>query len=344
MRAVVIHAARDLRLDPVAVGQPGPGEVRIRMERGGICGSDLHYFQDGRIGTIVLRQPMTLGHEVAGVVERTGPDVTRVKAGDRVAISPSRACGTCRYCQQGLQQHCQTMRFYGSAMPFPHSHGAFQEAIVAGEAQCFVVPPSIGAGEAAMCEPLAVCLHAVNRAGAVFGRRVLIAGCGPIGALAILAARHAGAAEVVVTDVTDTPFALAEKLGADHCLNVAADTAALTPYARDKGQFDVVLECSGNQAACVAALDVLRPQGTLVQVGLGGSFTLPINVIVAKEISLHGTFRFHEEFGLAAALIGSGRIAVKPLISATLPMEHAVEAFELAGDRTKSMKVQLAFG
>ena len=344
MRAIVIHAAKDLRLDPVTVGEPGPGEVRVRIERGGICGSDLHYYQDGRIGTIVLKQPMTLGHEVAGIVERLGAGVTTVKPGDRVALSPSRACGTCRYCQQGLQQHCLAMRFYGSAMPFPHSHGAFQEAINADARQCFVVPATLSAGEAAMCEPLAVCLHAVRRAGPIFGKRVLVTGCGPIGVLAVIAAKHAGAAEIVVTDVTPTPFPLARQLGADQCLDVAADKSALARFTGDKGHFDVLFECSGNQAALVAAFDVLRPQAIIVQVGLGGSFTLPINMLVAKEFDLRGTFRFHEEFGLAAALIGEGKVNVKPLISATLPFERAVEAFQLAGDRTKSMKVQLAFG
>jgi L-idonate 5-dehydrogenase len=343
MRAVVIHAAKDLRIDSVTVGQPGAGEVRVRIERGGICGSDLHYYHEGRIGTIVLKQPMALGHEIAGLVESVGAGVTRVKPGDRVALSPSRACGQCSYCQQGKQMHCLNMRFYGSAMVFPHVQGAFQEAIVASEHQCYVVPATLSAGEAAMCEPFAVCLHAVRRAGSMFGKRVLVTGCGPIGILAIMAARHAGAAEIVATDVTATPFALARKLGADVTLDVVADREALKPYAKDKGAFDVLLECSGNQHALVGAFEVLRPTGIIVQVGLGGSFTLPINMLVAKEFELRGTFRFHEEFGLAAQLIGSGRVDVKPLISATLPFERAVEAFDLASDRSRAMKVQLAF-
>ena len=343
MRAVVIHAAKDLRIDSVTVGQPGAGEVRVRIERGGICGSDLHYYHEGRIGTIILKQPMALGHEIAGLVESVGAGVTRVKPGDRVALSPSRACGQCSYCQEGKQMHCLNMRFYGSAMVFPHVQGAFQEAIVASESQCYVVPSTLSAGEAAMCEPFAVCLHAVRRAGPMFGKRVLVTGCGPIGILAIMAARHAGAAEVVATDVTATPLALARKLGADVTLDVGADREALKPYSKDKGAFDVLLECSGNQHALVGAFEVLRPTGIIVQVGLGGSFTLPINMLVAKEFELRGTFRFHEEFGLAAQLIGSGRVDVKPLISATLPFERAVEAFDLASDRSRAMKVQLAF-
>jgi L-idonate 5-dehydrogenase len=343
MRAVVIYAAKDLRLVAVNIGQPGQGEVRVRIERGGICGSDLHYYQHGCIGTIVLKQPMTLGHEVAGVIEAVGGGVSSVRAGDCVAVSPSRPCGHCRFCQGGSQMHCLNMRFYGSAMPFPHIQGAFQEAIIADASQCHVMPKDVSLGEAALCEPFAVCLHAVRRAGAIFGKRVLITGAGPIGILCVVAAKLAGAAEVVVTDISDTPLAHAKSFGADVTINTLNDAEGLKPFARDKGAFDMLLECSGNQHALVAAFDVLRPQGVIVQVGLGGSFSMPINVLVAKEFELRGTFRFHEEFGLAAQLIGSKRVDLSRLITATLPFESAVEAFDLAGDKSRSMKVQLAF-
>lgn len=343
MRAIVIHAAKDLRLDAIEVGVPKRGEVLVRLDRGGICGSDLHYYQHGGIGTIVLKQPMTLGHEVAGRIDAIGADVNGLQVGDLVALNPSRACNSCKFCYAGQQQHCLHMRFYGSAMPFPHIQGAFQEKIVADAAQCFVMPKTTTAGEAAMCEPFAVCLHAVRRAGSMFGKRVLVTGCGPIGALAVLAARQAGAAEIVATDVTETPFALVRLFGADRCIDVARNGAELAVYSTDKGHFDVLLECSGNEHALVGAFDVLKPGAVIVQVGLGGSFTLPINVLVAREFELRGTFRFHEEFALAAQLIGSRRVDVRPLISATVPFTDAVAAFELASDRTRAMKVQLAF-
>ena len=343
-RAVVIHKAKDLRVEQVSVGVAGPGEVLVRLERGGICGSDLHYFHDGGFGTIRVREPMVLGHEVSGVVAALGAGVTNVKAGDRVALNPSRPCGQCKFCQHGKQMHCLDMMFYGSAMRFPHVQGAFRELIVAQASQCHVVPAEVTAGEAAMCEPLAVCLHAVRRAGDVFGKRVLVTGCGPIGALCVIAARYAGASEIVATDVTDTPFKLVRSLGADRCINVATAGADLAAYGADKGTFDVVLECSGNERALAAAIDVLRPQGVIVQVGLGGTFMVPVNSIVAKEVQLRGTFRFHEEFGLAAALIGARRVDVRPLITATLPVADALAAFELASDRAQSMKVQLEFG
>jgi L-idonate 5-dehydrogenase len=345
MRAIVIHAAKDLRIERAsAVADLGPDDVEVRIEAGGICGSDLHYYQHGGFGVIRIKEPMILGHEVAGKIARTGGSVTHLKAGTRVAVSPSRPCRQCRYCQAGQQQHCLDMRFYGSAMRFPHVQGAFRDVLVADAGQCHPVAPTLTAAEAAMAEPLAVCLHAGRQAGPLLGRRVLVTGSGPIGVLCMLVARRAGAAEIVITDVTDAPLAIASRMGADRTVNVAREADRLSPYAVEKGTFDVLFEASGNQQALVSAFDVLRPGGTIVQVGLGGNVTLPINTIVAKELQLRGTFRFHEEYALAVDLMGKGLIDVKPLVTATLPMERAVEAFELAGDRSKAMKVQLAFG
>jgi L-idonate 5-dehydrogenase len=235
------------------------------------------------------------------------------------------------------------MRFYGSAMRFPHIQGAFREVLVCDETQAHVVADGVSLGEAAMAEPLAVCLHGVNRAGPMLGKRVLVTGSGPIGALVVIAARRAGAAEIVVTDVADGALGFARMVGADKTINIAQNPEALAPYAIDKGTFDVMFEASGNEAALRGGLDVVRPGGVIVQLGLGGEMKLPINALVAREIELRGTFRFHLEFALAVHLIGAGLVNVKPLISATLPLDQAVEAFELAMDRSQSMKVQIAF-
>jgi L-idonate 5-dehydrogenase len=343
MRAVVIHAPKDLRVEPFDVPALGKREVHVRIEAGGICGSDLHYYHHGGFGTVRVKEPMVLGHEVAGIIDAIGDEVTAVQPGDRVAVSPSRPCGRCRYCAEGRQNHCLDMRFYGSAMRFPHVQGAFRQALVADESQCHKVGEGVSAGEAAMAEPLAVCLHAARRAGPLLGKRVLVTGSGPIGVLSIIAARRAGAAEIVATDIASGPLGIAKNVGADRAVNVADEPDALTAYSRDKGTFDVMFEASGTEKALVGALDALRPGGVVVQVGLGGSVTLPINTLVAKELELRGTFRFHEEFGLAVELISKRLVDVKPLLSATLPFERAVEAFELASDRNRAMKVQLAF-
>ncbi len=345
MRAVIIHAPRDLRVEPYAVGEPGPRQVRVRVGAGGICGSDLHYYQHGGFGTVRIREPMVLGHEVAGVVSATGAEVTRVKRGDRIAINPSNPCFQCRFCREGQHHHCLDMRFYGSAMRFPHVHGAFRDEIVIEEHQAFPVGVKVSLGEAAFAEPLSVCLHAVTRAGSLHGKRVLVTGCGPIGCLTVIAVRHAGAAEIVATDVAAAALSMAQRVGADSTADIGADREALAPFAADKGYFDVVFECSGNAQALASALQAVRAGGTIVQVGLAGTeVPVPINTIVGKEVSLKGTFRFDGEFGFAVELISRRAVDVMPLLTETMPLDRAVEAFELASDRSRAMKVQLSFG
>ncbi|WP_233848944.1 L-idonate 5-dehydrogenase [Paraburkholderia sp. HD33-4] len=343
MHALVIHAPLDLRIEDVPTPEPEANQLLVRVRAGGICGSDLHYFNHGGFGTVRIREPMVLGHEVSGVVARLGPDVTDMPAGTRIAISPSRPCGLCQYCQQGLQNHCLDMRYYGSAMRTPHVQGAFRQEIVIDRSQAHVVADSLSDAEAAMAEPLSVALHAVRRAGPMLGKRVLVTGCGPIGALIVAAARRAGAASIVVTDVNALPLASALKVGADHAFNIAETPDALQPFAVDKGSFDVLFEASGNATALRGAFDVLKPRGVIVQVGLGGDIALPMNVIVAKEFDLRGAFRFHEEFAVAVELLNKGLIDVKPLISGVFPYQESVKAFQTAGDRSKAMKVLMTF-
>lgn len=343
MRAVVIHAPKDLRIDNYPDAAPAAGEVRVKIAAGGICGSDLHYYHHGGFGTVRIKEPMALGHEIAGVVEAVGSGVTHLSAGTRVAVNPSRPCGNCIHCQEGMRNQCLDMRFMGSAMRMPHVQGGFREHVTVEAAQAIPIADKLSLAEAAMAEPLAVCLHAANQADPLMGKRVLVTGCGPIGALMVLVARYAGAAEIVVTDVAEAPLVVARRLGASHAINVATQAAALDPWRAGKGVFDALFEASGNQAALRLAFDVLRPGAVIVQVGLGGEMTLPINSIVAKELQLRGTFRFDPEFELALRLMGDGRLDVKPLITASLPFEQAVDAFELASDRSRSMKVQLTF-
>jgi L-idonate 5-dehydrogenase len=195
-----------------------------------------------------------------------------------------------------------------------------------------------------MAEPLAVTLHATRRAGGMLGKSVLITGCGPIGLLCILAARRAGADFVVATDLSEFTLATARKAGADVTLNVGQQADALEAYKVNKGTFDVLYECSGAQQALVSAIGAMRPGGTILQLGLGGDMTLPMMQITAKELSLKGSFRFHEEYATAISLMQKNLIGVKPLISETVGLGEAVRGFDLASDRSKAMKVQIAFG
>ncbi|MGF9566069.1 L-idonate 5-dehydrogenase [Neorhizobium sp. BT27B] len=343
MKAVVIHSAKDLRVEEREVETAGPGQVDISIEAGGICGSDLHYYHHGGFGTVRVREPMILGHEVAGRVVALGSGVSHLAVGDRVAVSPSRPCNACDYCLKGQQNHCLNMRFYGSAMPMPHIQGAFCQRLVAEAWQCHKVGEGISINEAAFAEPFAVTLHAVSRAGSLQGKRVLVTGCGPIGVLSIIAARLHGAREVVATDVMDAVLEKARVIGADRTINVASELEALNAYTANKGYFDVHFEASGNERAVRSGLEVLKPRGILVQLGLGGDISLPQNTIVAKEIEVKGTFRFHEEFGQAVDLINQKRVDFSPLLSEIYPVADAVKAFEAAGDRGRSMKVQLSF-
>ncbi|MES2913821.1 MAG: L-idonate 5-dehydrogenase [Pseudomonadota bacterium] len=340
MKAIVIHAARDLRIEDRAEDALLPGQVRLRLATGGVCGSDLHYYNHGGFGAVRLKEPMILGHEVSARVD--DPGTTAFTKGQLVAVSPSRPCGICKFCLEGLQNQCLHMRFYGSAMPFPHIQGAFREVLVADAGQC-VDATGLTPGEAAMAEPLAVALHATRRAGEMLGKRVLVTGCGPIGALCILAARRAGAAEIVATDLSDFTLSLARQVGADRVINTGSDPDALTPYSADKGHFDILYECTGVAAALASGIAALRPRGVILQLGLGGDMTLPMMAITARELDLRGSFRFHPEFATGVGLMQKGLIDVKPLITHTVALTHAEDAFRLASDRTRAMKAQIVF-
>lgn len=344
MRALVCHAPLDLRCDPFTTQTPGPQQLRVRIAFGGICGSDLHYYQHGGFGAVRIKEPMVLGHEVSGVIESVGSGILEFRIGQRIAISPSRPCGLCRFCQLGMHNHCTEMRFYGSAMRFPHVQGAFRETLVIDASQAYGVADELSLSEAALAEPVSVGLHAISRAGSVFGKRVLVTGCGPIGVLLVAALRRAGAAQIVAADLADLPLVCAREMGADCTINLRTQSDGLTPFARDKGQFDVMFEASGSDKALRAGLDVVAPRGVIVTIGLGGDISLPLNQIVAKELELRGTFRFHQEFGTAVSFLNQRLINGRPVISHTLGFEHAREAFELAGDKRQAMKVQIAFG
>jgi L-idonate 5-dehydrogenase len=342
-RVCRLYGENDIRIETVAVAEPGPGEVLLALAAGGICGSDLHYYQHGGFGPIRVREPIILGHEASGTVVALGQGVSGLAKGDRVAINPSRPCGTCEFCQKGLPIHCLEMRFNGSAMRMPHEQGLFRDHIVVEARQCVPVAAGVSLAEAACAEPLAVCLHARNRAGDLTGQRVLVTGAGPIGALCAAVAIEAGAAEVVVTDLQDFTLDVARHMGATRTVNVATNGAGLDVYAAGKGTFDVAFECSAAAPAIKSAITCLRPQGRLVQVGVAGDTAVPLNMLVGKEITYCGTQRFDGEFGDAVAMIAQRRIDVRPIITATYPLDRAIEAFDAAGNRSGAVKVQLSF-
>ena len=343
-RTCCLHDKGDIRIETQPVAAPGPGEALVAIAAGGICGSDLHYYHDGGFGPIRVREPIILGHEAAGTVVEVGPGVDDIAVGARVAVNPSRPCGDCAYCRAGQRIHCLAMRFSGSAMRFPHEQGLFRDRVVVSALQCVPVGDDVSFTEAACSEPLAVCLHARTRAGDLRGKRVVVTGAGPIGALCAAVSAEAGAAEVVVTDLQDFTLDVVRRMGATRTINVATDPGELDAYAADKGYFDVAFECSGAAPAIRTAVAILRPNGRLVQVGIAGEVPVPLNFIVSKEINLMGTQRFDTEFADAVAMISEGRIDLGPLVTGTFPLDEAEAAFRAAGDRTSAVKVHIAFG
>ncbi len=351
MLAAVLHAAHDLRVEERREPALEPGEARVRIACGGICGSDLSYFNKGGVGDFKLREPLTLGHEVAGeVVElRPHPDwpaPAGLAVGSRVAINPSRPCLHCTYCRAGRGNLCRHMRFLGSAALSPHVQGGFSESLVVRADQCVAVPPAMSYPVAACAEPLAVALHGVRRAGEVVGRHVLVAGAGPIGLLCLAAARHAGAASCTVTDLFDAPLRIARAMGADETIEVRAEPERLAASSAARGGFDVALEATGAAASVAAMPSLMRPGGRIVQLGMlpPGAVPLPANLLMAREIDLVGSFRFHEEFAVAVEALAGGRIDVGPILSQRFPLHEASAAFAMAGDRQRAIKVQLEIG
>ncbi len=342
-RLARLYGAGSLKIEEAPVAAPLRGQVLLRMAAGGICGSDLHYYQDGGFGPVRVREPIVVGHEASGYVEALGAGVSGVAVGDLVAVNPSQPCGTCRFCRDGLPIHCQDMQFMGSAMRLPHAQGMFRDWMVVPAAQCVPAGAGVTAAEAACAEPLAVCLHAVGRAGDLKGKRVLVTGAGPIGALVVAAVRNAGAAEIVVTDLTDAALERAAAMGATRTINVATHADRLAVFEEEKGWFDVAFECSAAAPAIRTAVATVKPRGTIVQVGVTGDVSVPLNALVGKEMHWVGSQRFDVEFAQAVELIGRREIDVRPIISHSFPISDAVAAFEQAGDRSVACKVQLTF-
>ncbi|AZG14295.1 L-idonate 5-dehydrogenase [Cupriavidus pauculus] len=333
-----IHASEDLRFSDVEPAAPGPHEVLVRLGAAGICGSDLHYYFHGKVGAFVIREPLTPGHEASGIVEAVGSAVTRLAPGMKVAINPSHACGQCDYCRAGRDNLCRQMRFLGSASVYPHVQGMFRQHFLMHEAQLTPVTADISLGELAFAEPLSVALHGVHRAGDLLGKTVLVTGGGTIGSLAVMAARLAGAAKIVVCDIARRPL--------DVALSVGADEAILTteaPASAWQDIADVSLEAAGSPAALDTCLAATRRGGRIVQVGTlpAEGLHFPANNIMARELDYVGAFRFGREFDWAVQYLTSRRLDVRPLLSAQLPLAQAAEAFRLAADKSRSTKVQL---
>lgn len=344
MKACVLHGIRDLRYEEIKAPEMSePDELIVKIMRGGICGSDVHYYLEGGAGaTIRVREPIVIGHEGCGIVERIGAGVTGIKEGDMVAIRPARPCRHCYYCENQMPTFCENMRHLGSAALFPHTAGLFSEKVVLRQDQARVVQkmaPEI----AAFAEPLAVAYRGVHMLGDVIGRDVLVMGAGPIGALCAVSAKVLGANSVTVVDVRQAPLDIVRKMGIQNICNSKENPGQIEEWKQHKGQFDLFIEASGNAAALYEGMAMLRPQGTISQVGTFSAGHEPhLGLLMPKGLKWHGSFRFYEEFGPAVNALENGLINPLPLLTNSFPAAQCVAAMEEAC-APQSAKVQVYF-
>ena len=331
--AAVLHAAGDLRIERKPLKELGPNDVLVEMRSGGICGSDMHYFADGRNGTNVLRQPTVLGHEGAGVVLAAGA-AARVAAGTAVVIEPALPCRSCRTCLSGRYNLCPSGTCFGS----PPTDGLFARHVVVPDAALHELPDTIPAEIGAAIEPLAVAVWAVERAQVQPGHRVLITGAGPIGLLVAQVAAARGASEIVMTDVNDRRLAVAAKFGATRTINTAS--AAL-----DLKGMDRLIECSGNTRALSDGIQTLAPAARATVVGQARPTVdgIPLGFLQRYEIDLVTAFRYANAFPAAIELASSGKVDLPSIITSTYPLAEAASALTAPVTDPTNLKVLITY-
>ena len=343
MLAAVLYGAHDLRVEERPLPDLVPGTVLLRVRRGGICGTDVHYFEDGRVGSFVVTAPFVLGHEICGEVVAVASGIKEPAVGQRVVVNPARQCGHCDYCRAGRGNLCRKLRMLGSASTTPPTDGGFAEHLRVGAEQCFGMPAQMDDGLGAMIEPFAVALHALARAGSVAGRRVIVSGGGPIGLLTAVAARAFGATSVALSDPVPERRQMALQVGADAALDPTAASFAGDVAALTEDGFDVLFEASGSATALRQAFELVRRGGTIVQIG---SFSdpetpVPMGQLLVRELQLVGSFRYGNVWDQAIRLVASGRVNLQPLISSVFPLRQTREAMQLACVKRGAVKVQL---
>jgi L-iditol 2-dehydrogenase len=336
-RAAVLYAPGDLRVEDRAVPEPGAREVLVEIAAVGVCGSDVHYYEHGRIGSFVVREPMVLGHESSGRVVALGPGTSKHAVGDRVTLEPGVPCGGCRECRAGRYNLCRDVRFFAT----PPIDGAFANYVTIHEDFAFALPEAVSDQAGALMEPLSVAVWACQKAGVSAGDRVLVTGAGPIGLLALQTARAFGATDVTVTDVNPHRLALAERTGATRTINVAE-----TPLDDAEIEVDALIECSGHPASLKAGLAALRPAGTAVLVGMGPEEegVLPLALIQTRELWVTGTFRYANTYPTAIALAADRRVDLEAIITGHYGLDDAEAALRAGREDPTAVKVMVMPG
>lgn len=342
MIAYVLHGKQAVHAEQRLIPEPQADEVLVKVQSMGICGSDMLYFQHGRAGAFAPTRPFILGHEASGEVVEVGRNVANLAVSARVAIDPSQPCHICNYCRTGYYNLCRQMKYRGSAGTKSPTDGLFSEYVTIPARNCYPLPDQLSYAAAAMIEPLSVAVHAIKRAGMVYGSSVLITGGGTIGQLILLVARAFGAGKIALSDMIEGRRQIALSNGADLTLDPAEETMAEQALASTEGGFDIVVEASGAPAAVRQAYELARIGGTIVQVGsLPAEVSLPANLVMMKELTITGSFRFANVFQTALDMAASGRLNLQPLITHTFPMADFEHAIRVACAGEQAIKVQL---
>lgn len=341
--AAWLEGVNTLKIKPFNLPPLGPHDVRVRMKAVGICGSDVHYLKHMRCADFVVKEPMVIGHECAGVVEEVGNAVKTLVPGDRVALEPGISCWRCDYCKDGRYNLCPDMKFFAT----PPVHGSLANQVVHPADLCFKLPEDVSMEEGAMCEPLSVGVHACRRANVGPETNVLIMGAGPIGLVTMLSARAFGAPRIVVVDVDDYRLSVAKELGADEIVKVSTDiqdvAAEVVQIHKAMGAgVDVTCDCAGFSKTMSTALSATGPGGKVCLVGMGhNEMTVPLTPAAAREVDVIGVFRYKNTWPLCIEFLRSGKIDVKPLITHRFgfSQKEVEEAFETSARGGSAIKV-----
>ena len=330
-RAAIMYGTHDVRVEDRAVPEPGPREVLVEIGVVGVCGSDVHYYEEGRIGGYVVDEPLVLGHESMGRVVELGPDATKHAVGDRVTLEPGVPDLTCRECRAGRYNLCPNVRFFAT----PPIDGAFARYVAIHEDFAFALPEGLSDDAGALMEPLSVGIWANWKAGTRAGDRVLVTGAGPIGLVSLQVALAEGATEVTVTDVAPERLALAERMGATRTINVAGE-----PLDEADVEADALIECSGNPRALNDGIRSVRPAGTAVVVGMGPNeeTSVPLAYVQTREIWVTGTFRYANTYPAAIELAATGKVDLDALVTSRFDLDHTDDALQASSKDAANVK------
>src|ERR1700726_1248649 len=329
MEALVLERRGELSIREIDLpAEVGPYDVKIAIHTVGICGSDVHYYEYGAIGRFVVKEPMVLGHEASGTVVEVGRSVKNLKLGDRVCMEPGIPDPNSRASRLGIYNLDPAVRFWAT----PPIHGCLTPYVVHPAAYTFKLPENVGFAEGAMVEPLAVGMHAAVKAKIKPGDLAIVMGAGPIGIVTALAAIAGGCTQVILTDVQQPKLDLAAALGPIRPVNVAKENLrGVIDELTDDWGADIVFEASGAPVAIQGVHEPLCPGGRIVLVGLPiKAVSLDLVALSAKEASIETVFRYAHVYPRALALMGSGKIDVKPLISRTFEFPDSIAAFDFA--------------